>query len=63
MGFTLTDAIAEAVDVDVDVDDNPGDLLMPALDSSGGIRDGAWVSELTHLMDWPARMRLIIRKE
>lgn len=34
--------------------------------SSGGIRDGAWVAELTglvHLSGWPAGMRLIVRKE
>ena len=60
VGFTLTDAMAEAVD------DIPEDLWMPALDSSGGIRDGAWVAELTGLVQlpgWPAGMRLIVRKE
>lgn len=60
VGFTLTDAMAEAVD------DLPEDLWMPALDSSGDIRGGAWVAELTglvHLSGWPAGMRLIVRKE
>ncbi|ANQ70932.1 IS1380 family transposase [Rhodococcus sp. 008] len=60
VGFTLTDAMAETVD------DIPDDLWMPALDSSGGIRDGAWVAELTGLVQlsgWPAGMRLIVRKE
>ena len=60
VGFTLTDAMAETVD------DIPEDLWIPALDSSGDIRDGAWVAELTglvHLSGWPAGMRLIMRKE
>jgi hypothetical protein len=48
------------------VGDIPEDLWIPALDSSGKIRDGAWVAELTglvHLPGWPAGMRLIVRKE
>ncbi len=60
VGFTLTDAMAEAVD------EIPDDLWIPALDSSGGILDDAWVAELTglvHLSGWPAGMRLIVRKE
>ena len=38
----------------------------PAIDSGGGIRDGAWVAEATDLVDmssWPAGTRLILRKE
>ena len=38
----------------------------PALDSAGGVRDGAWVTELTgllHLTSWPAGMRVIARVE
>lgn len=38
----------------------------PAYDADGGIRDGAWVAELTGLLDlegWPAGMRVIARKE
>ncbi|GCB54833.1 IS1380-like element IS1676 family transposase [Rhodococcus erythropolis] len=60
VGFTLTDAMAEAID------EIPEDLWISALDSSGGVRDGAWVAELTglvHLSGWPAGMRLIVRKE
>lgn len=60
VGFTLTDAMAEAVD------EIPSDMWIPALDSSGDIRDGAWVAELTglvHVPGWPAGMRLIVRKE
>lgn len=38
----------------------------PAIDTTGGIRDGAWVAEATDLVDlsaWPAGTRLILRKE
>jgi len=37
-----------------------------AYDAHDQVRDGAWVAELTHLMDltsWPAGMRVIVRKE
>ena len=45
---------------------NTGDSWYPAIDSDGGIRDGAWVAEATELVDmstWPAGTRLILRKE
>jgi hypothetical protein len=38
----------------------------PAIDSGGGIREGAWVAEATDLVDlspWPPGTRLILRKE
>ena len=38
----------------------------PAIDTDGGIRDGAWVAKTTTLVDlsaWPAGTRLILRKE
>jgi hypothetical protein len=38
----------------------------PAIESGGGIREGAWVAEGTSLVDmssWPAGTRLILRKE
>jgi Transposase DDE domain group 1 len=38
----------------------------PAYDADGKIRDGAWVAELTGLLNltgWPAGMRIIARKE
>ncbi len=38
----------------------------PAIDTDGGIRDGAWVAEATGLVNlssWPAGTRLILRKE
>jgi hypothetical protein len=42
------------------------DVWTEAYDAHDGVRDGAWVAELTHLMDltsWPAGMRVIVRKE
>lgn len=42
------------------------DAWYPAIDSDGGIREGAWVAEATDLVDlskWPAGTRLILRKE
>jgi hypothetical protein len=38
----------------------------PAYDGDGKVRDGAWVAEITGLLDlssWPAGMRVIVRKE
>jgi hypothetical protein len=38
----------------------------PAIDSGGGIREGAWIAEATTLVDlsaWPPGTRLILRKE
>jgi len=43
-----------------------GEVWQVALDSDGQIRDGAWVAELTGLLDligWPPGMRVIARKE
>jgi Transposase DDE domain group 1 len=45
---------------------NQGHGWYPAIDSGGGLRDGAWVAEATSLVDmsrWPAGTRLILRKE
>jgi hypothetical protein len=44
----------------------PEPAWTPAYAADGGVRDGAWVAELTGLFDlssWPAGMRLIVRKE
>ena len=44
----------------------PEKVWTPAYDAHDQIRDGAWVAELTDLMDltsWPAGMRVIVRKE
>jgi hypothetical protein len=44
----------------------PSSAWSPALDSGGEIRDGAWVAELTGLLNlasWPVGMRVIARVE
>jgi hypothetical protein len=45
---------------------NTTDSWSPAIESRGGIRDGAWVAEATGLVEmssWPPGTRLILRKE
>ena len=45
---------------------NLGQCWYPAIDTHGGIRDGAWVAEATDLVNlssWPPGTRLILRKE
>jgi hypothetical protein len=44
----------------------PQDAWTPAYDGDGRVRDGAWVADITGLLDldgWPAGMRVIVRKE
>ena len=44
----------------------PADAWTPAYDGDGEIRDGAWVADITGLLDlssWPAGIRVIVRKE
>ena len=44
----------------------PDDIWQVAYDSDGSVRDGAWVAELTGLLDltgWPKGMRVLARKE
>lgn len=60
VGFGLTDTTAAAVD------SLPDTAWTPAYDSEEQVRDGAWVAELTGLIDlsgWPPGMRVIVRKE
>ncbi|MGH3862261.1 IS1380 family transposase, partial [Actinokineospora sp.] len=60
VGFTLpTDAAPLIAKI-------PKSVWSPAYDADGQIRDGAWVAELTDLLDlstWPVGMRVIARKE
>jgi hypothetical protein len=45
---------------------NAADARYPAIETGGGIREGAWVAEATALVDmsnWPSGTRLILRKE
>jgi Transposase DDE domain group 1 len=60
VGMTITDAIAEAIGK------VPAEAWTPAYDGDGKVRDGAWVADITGLLDtggWPAGMRVIVRKE
>ncbi|MEV3964574.1 IS1380 family transposase [Nocardia sp. NPDC050193] len=60
IGFVLTDDIVAALDELGD-----GDWI-PACDAGGETRPGAWVAEVTGLLDlsgWPPGMRLVVRKE
>ena len=44
----------------------PAGSWTPAYDGDGQVRDGAWVADITGMLDlssWPAGMRVIVRKE
>jgi hypothetical protein len=44
----------------------PDGSWTPAYDGNGQVRDGAWVADITGMLDlssWPAGMRVIVRKE
>jgi hypothetical protein len=65
VGFSLGAVIDAAVRAAAEVLNNT-DAWYPAIDASGGIRDGAWVAEASALVDlsnWPLGTRLILRKE
>jgi hypothetical protein len=60
VGFTITDEMQQAITK------IPARAWTPAYDGRGLVRDGAWVAELTGLLDlagWPKGMRVIVRKE
>ncbi len=60
-GFPVDAGVWDAVDTL-----NLAEGWYPAIDSDGQIRDGAWVAEATTLVSlatWPARTRLLLRKE
>jgi hypothetical protein len=60
VGFTMTDDICDAI---LKV---PARAWTPAYDSGGLVRPGAWIAELTGMLDlasWPQGMRVIVRKE
>jgi hypothetical protein len=60
-GYPVDARVQDAVDTL-----NLGQCWYPAIDTHGGIRDGAWVAEATDLVNlasWPAGTRLILRKE
>jgi hypothetical protein len=60
VGFTITEDIQDAIGK------IPARAWSPAYDADGLARPGAWVAELTGMLDlagWPAGMRVIVRKE
>jgi Transposase DDE domain group 1 len=60
VGFPLPHNTSDLLDL------IPADVWTPAYDAHDEIRDGAWVAELTSLLDmsgWPSGMRVIVRKE
>ena len=65
VGFSLGCAITAGVRAAVEIL-NDADAWYPAIETGGGIREGAWVAEATALVDlsaWPAGTRMILRKE
>ena len=60
VGFTITDDVQQAIL------NLPDRVWEPAYDAGGQVRPGAWVAEITGMLDlakWPAGMRVIVRKE
>ena len=60
VGFTITDEAQQAI---LQI---PARAWTPAYDGDGQVRDGAWVAELTGLLNlssWPKGMRVIVRRE
>jgi Transposase, Mutator family len=60
VGMTITEDMQDAI---LQV---PAGSWTPAYDGDGQVRDGAWVADITGMLDlscWPAGMRVIIRKE
>ncbi len=63
VGFNLPDDIAERLRL------IPDHVWAPAVDADGEVRDGAWVAEVTGVLDprilatWPKGMRVIVRRE
>jgi hypothetical protein len=60
VGMTITEDMQEAILT------LPERVWEPACDADGEARPGAWVAELTGLLDlagWPAGMRVIVRRE
>ena len=60
VGMTITEDMQAAI---LKV---PTSAWTPAYDGEGQVRDGAWVADITGLLDtggWPQGMRVIVRKE
>jgi hypothetical protein len=60
VGFTLPDGFGDQLRL------IPDHVWAPAVDADGEVRDGAFVAEVTDLLNlssWPTGMRVIVRKE
>jgi hypothetical protein len=60
VGFDLTEMVRAAILA------LPGSAWRPAIGQDGEVRDGAWVAEITDLLDlsgWPEGCRVIVRRE
>ena len=60
VGMTITE------DMQAAIRKIPDGSWTPAYDGDGQVRDGAWIADITGLLDlssWPAGMRVIVRKE
>jgi Transposase DDE domain group 1 len=60
VGFPMTDEVTDAI---LSI---PARAWTPAYDAGGQVRPGAWVAEITGMLDlgpWPKGMRVIVRKE
>jgi len=60
VGMTITEDIQAAIGK------VPAAAWTPAYDGDGQVREGAWIADITGLLDlgsWPAGMRVIVRKE
>ena len=60
VGMTITEAIQDAIGK------VPAAAWTPAYDGDGQVRDGAWIADVTALLEldaWPAGMRVIVRRE
>jgi hypothetical protein len=60
VGFTLTEAMQQVIPL------IPADAWTPAIDADGHPRPGAWVAEITGMLEltgWPPGIRIILRKE
>jgi Transposase DDE domain group 1 len=60
VGMTITEDIQDAIGK------VPPEAWTPACDGDGQVREGAWVADITGLLDldgWPAGMRVIVRQE
>ncbi len=61
VGFTLTADIVQKLEL------LPDAAWTPAINSDRSPRDGAWVADVTGVLqlskDWPKRMRVIVRAE